>query len=727
MESCAPPDPKPPDISEASSPGPIGSERSLVTTPKNAMNGPNKTLAQLTTQAQKTELPTTSSPNEDAPRHQGVETPGGINVNQRVLLCSNVDLSLDYELIYEVMKRFGIVERIKMKIAAGERSFDCYTTFSNSSSANKACNELRGHSLNGSILKTKLFNYNNLNEEVYDFVPKATDRSGKIIRARNQPTFTWHVATYREGRQNLLRATESIQSKVGNIPPENFTVYGKNLLIKAGNSTQASLLSNFKPSESGNIQSITPHKTFNTLKGVVFSKDLYDFSEDEILERCPPSVYRVQKLRGINNTILLTFSSSYVPDHILINHVRIKVKKSRANPKQCHNCFEYGHIASDCNNDKRCYVCSSEHEEWDDICSLDRHCYHCKGSHSPNSRECPRRQFEQEIMEVANNQHISIGSAKRQVMGANKRGESTYASIIKQMKAPVNVRGPIQSKQGKSSNPQSATGSPAPINDDTKNQAEDNSSSAEMNFDCLPDLSAPNESKDACPGLASSNTPNDTNTINVELNSSAMPKKTQIDKDGFSMPSSKKRIRPASPKNKSHEIKTSNSFSILGDTPVVKKQAVSKELKYEKSTSNPKGYQYEEQACRPKVHRSSSHDSMENQCVSKKRILEPTKRTDSTIPGHSLNQCEYKEQACCPKVHRSSSHDSMENQSVSEKRTLDSTKRTETTIPGHSSHQKCEGNDSRKYRPSNNTIHSTKCGSSQSQNAKIGKRNNIFK
>ena len=187
---------------------------------------------------------------------------------------------------------------------------------------------------------------------MYDFIPKIQDRSSKTASQRIQPTLTWHVATYKEGRHNLLRATESIQSKVGNIPPENFTVYGKNLLIKAGNSTQASLLSNFKPSESGNIQTISPHKTFNTPNGVVFSKDLYNFSEEEILERCPPSVYRVQKLGGNNNTILLTFSSNYVPDHIMINHVRIKVKKSRANPKQCHNCFEYGHIASDCKNNK---------------------------------------------------------------------------------------------------------------------------------------------------------------------------------------------------------------------------------------------------------------------------------------------------------------------------------------------------------------------------------------
>ena len=57
----------------------------------------------------------------------------------------------------------------------------------------------------------------------YDFFPQLLDKSSKAKSAeRNQPIFTWYVATYKEGRDNMLRATESIQNKVGNIPPENF-------------------------------------------------------------------------------------------------------------------------------------------------------------------------------------------------------------------------------------------------------------------------------------------------------------------------------------------------------------------------------------------------------------------------------------------------------------------------------------------------------------------------
>ena len=98
--------------------------------------------------------------------------------------------------------------------------------------------------------------------------------------------------------------------------------YGRSILIKAGNSTQAMLLSKFKTPEHGNINRVTPHKTFNTCRGIIFSEDLYDFSEAEILDMCPGNVYEVRKLRGNNHTILLSFSSTSLPDTIFISHSR---------------------------------------------------------------------------------------------------------------------------------------------------------------------------------------------------------------------------------------------------------------------------------------------------------------------------------------------------------------------------------------------------------------------
>ena len=621
-----------------------------------------------------------------SPGRQGEQNTGGKNVNIRVLWLSNIVTSVDYQTLYEYLKPYGKIERMKLKLSSDRMSFDCYTTFEESVPANKAHVELNGQDLGGFTVRTKLFEIGNVSEDVYDFIPREAKaiNSGKAVR--NPPTLTWYVATLKESNHNMMRATEYIESKVGNIPEGNLKRYGKNILIKAGNEVQAMLLKNFKAPPNGYIEAVTPHKTFNTLKGVLYSKDLYEFEEEEILERCPPCVYQVRKLKGMNSAILLTFTSSYIPDTIRINHVNMKVKKFSQYPKQCHHCFEYGHIAKFCTNKKRCYICSTEHDEWNG-CDLDKFCFHCKGNHSPNYKHCPRHKFEQEILEVANNEYISVGSAKWKVMGANRHPDSSYAAIVKQMK-PQNTRHqhsttshrmkvnrihevppketPNQSQSHNkqlrlprpstqrvphhTSMPNLAGGSPVSpppattevcervIAKPKPQQLESNSASAEMDSESLPDLTAPKEI--SCPQPSHSVHPSDKKSVGVELKSSVttVAKKSEIKKDGFSTPSAKKRTRPASPKNKDYVIETSNSFSVLEITPMAKKQAVSKELKGEKSTLSPKAYQYVEQACRPKVHRSGIYNSKENQSASEAMKKEPLKKTDNAIPSHSSSQ-----------------------------------------------------------------------------------------
>ena len=651
-------------------------------------------MTQMTTSGTDKENPSDQSLNK-APGHQGVKASGGVNDDLRVLLCTNVDLSLDYEGMYEVLKRFGKVERIKMKLSSGNKHFDCYATFDDSNSANMASSNLKGHSLNDSILNTKLYNIRNLEDDVYDFVPKTLDESRETEKApKNKPTLTWHVATFKEGNNNMLKASEAIQKKVGNIPFENLKRYGKNILIKAGNATQATLLTHFKPSENGNVLTITPHKTFNTLKGVVFSRDLYDFSEEEILERCPPYVIQVKKLRGSNNTIWLTFSSKYLPDHIVINHSMIKVKKARSNPRQCHNCFEYGHILKHCKACKRCKVCSSEHDVWDNACTLNKHCYHCKGNHSPSSRECPRHLFEQEVMEVANNQYISIGSAKRQVMGANKHRESTYASVLGQMKKGANTRGASAPDRSKSRTLQDIQTPQTSFNKADKEQPK-SSMPSEMECESLPDLAAATVCENPSLEMGPSDRPNssskpyDAKSISIELTSSVVKvtQKTEKDKDGFAVPIARKRTRPVSPKKTASEIKTSNSFSGLEETPVPKKQAVSEELEGEKSTAIPK-------ASQPQVHTSGKTNSNEDQSVNVGAMApEPTKKGDKITSDSKAAAVEPSEKAA-----------------------------SKTSIP--SPVQKFYLNDPRRNKPSKMSTNQpiSKSGSSQPKHAKVGKK-----
>ena len=331
---------------------------------------------------------------------------------------------MDYETVYEKFRSFGIIQRIKMVFMRSCSTYDTYITFSDNVEATAAYNYL-SENASGFCRRFKLVSVSNLKDDTFDFIPDQfitiQERDERIL-----PLPTWHVASYKEGQENLIRGAESIQKKVGNIPRGNLKRYGRSLLIKAGNETQAALLTNFNPSLDSNIKSISPHKSFNTHKGIIYSKDLHYYEDWEILDKCPPFVHKAQKLKGDNHAILLTFTSDYIPDIINLEHTRIKVKKYYRRPTQCFKCFEYGHGYDNCKNTRKCAHCSGEHDHVEK-CTNTSYCFLCEGDHSPKSRNCPRFKFEQEVLDVANNQFISIGSAKQIVMGANKSPNSSYA------------------------------------------------------------------------------------------------------------------------------------------------------------------------------------------------------------------------------------------------------------------------------------------------------------
>ena len=225
------------------------------------------------------------------------------------------------------MKQHGRVEKIKLKSEYGGKSCESYVLFSSHEFANLAHKYLNGHNINEKTVRTKLFSENHISFGPQDFTPAEMDPDKPCRKVeRNLPDAKWYVAEYKSGN-NFMKATEWIKWKIGKIPDKNLKRYGKAVLIEADDDTRASLLANFKPPANGNIKSVTPHRSFNLIKGIVHSRDLYEFSEEEILERCPDNIYRVQKLRGTNNSILLFFSSGYLPEFISVCNSRLRVKK----------------------------------------------------------------------------------------------------------------------------------------------------------------------------------------------------------------------------------------------------------------------------------------------------------------------------------------------------------------------------------------------------------------
>ena len=146
-------------------------------------------------------------------------------------------------------------------------------------------------------------NIKNILDGASDFIPSKLGLVKEDVKPREPPSPMWFVAELKDS-VNRYVTIHNLQRKVGVFAEGNVKTYGKNLLLKAGDSSQV-MMSKFKPQSGRDIKNITPHKYSNTVKGIIFSSDLCEFEELEILALCPETVYAVKKLGGINDAILL--------------------------------------------------------------------------------------------------------------------------------------------------------------------------------------------------------------------------------------------------------------------------------------------------------------------------------------------------------------------------------------------------------------------------------------
>ena len=234
-------------------------------------------------------------------------------------------------------------------------------------------------------------------------------------------------------------------------------------------------------------------------------------------------------------------------------------------------------------------------------------------------------------MEVASNEKISIGSAKRQVMGANRDPNSSYASAIKNMKSSNTGRKSPQENRESRQNPAKSDTTPKRVPKTAKsNSPADVMSSCES----LPDLSEkhPAPSSDPVP-LTSEPGDDGAKSISVETKSSIITvTKKPASEDGFSLPAGRKRARPASPKSGNNDIKLTNSFSTLEKSPIGKKQAVSITKAPEAGDPKVSSSQPRAESCRPKTHTMKEMEAKPQPPV--KETLKG-KSDETKIPVHS--------------------------------------------------------------------------------------------
>ena len=167
---------------------------------------------------------------------------------------------------------------------------------------------------------------------------------------------------------------------------------------------------------------ITPHNKFNQSKGLIFVKefDIEDVEEFKTELQRSYNIIEIEaanfiKTRNSSQAFIITFGSEAPPYEIYIPGERSDtlVAPYHQRPMMCRNCQEYAHTAKWCSGDARCKRCAQEGHTHQECQAELPCCYHCQETHEAGSKECPKWQKEQKIIETVENKKVTFQRARQ--------------------------------------------------------------------------------------------------------------------------------------------------------------------------------------------------------------------------------------------------------------------------------------------------------------------------
>ena len=205
------------------------------------------------------------------------------------------------------------------------------------------------------------------------------------------------------------------------------------LLVEVGSKIHSDLL--LRSESIANVPiNVSPHRSLNSCRGVIYCAELSNDDEDYILENLRPqnvtAVKRIHVNRGqkATNLYILSFNKPALPKELKVGHLNVKVRLYLPNPLRCYRCQAYGHGSSRCTQNERCSKCGENHSS--SVCTSDEpKCLHCHGKHEASDRKCPTFLQEKEIVKVKHTDNISFYEARKKVTSTQG---PTYASAAKQ-------------------------------------------------------------------------------------------------------------------------------------------------------------------------------------------------------------------------------------------------------------------------------------------------------
>ena len=274
------------------------------------------------------------------------------NGDETILRIECLPLHWNYESIYHEFSVFGCVKEIRLRLAENSNSWQVWVFFSTHGEALNAFTKT-------SKKKSECQLVNKAPSNLDRYHPQVEDRNSVCLNVSRSPLpAMWLIVTTKEERTNLYNFRKLVRIKAGDLGNSNITRFGRNsFLVHAKSAAQATMLLNLRIDPDSVIKEIKPHYNFSYAKGVIFSRDLYELPDDEILDMCSENVWKIQKIPR-STMIVITFYNETLESHIVVDRERIPVRPYKQRPLQCYNCFGYGHASGRCTQNKVCGNCS---------------------------------------------------------------------------------------------------------------------------------------------------------------------------------------------------------------------------------------------------------------------------------------------------------------------------------------------------------------------------------
>jgi hypothetical protein len=212
---------------------------------------------------------------------------------------------------------------------------------------------------------------------------------------------------------------------------------------------------------------VQAHKTLNSSKGVVKSRELDTCTEEELVKGVEGVTHarRIYITRDGKKTAtrswVLTFDSPKPPTSLRVEYLELEVRPFVPNPMRCFNCQRFGHSKQFCRREAVCPQCGKAgHAE--EKCTASPRCPNCQGTHSAFSKECPKWREEKAILTHRAHHGGTFAEARAAVFPKGTSAAQTYAKAVQQGPKPqkavaqaINAKQsqPIPAKQSRVNSP----------------------------------------------------------------------------------------------------------------------------------------------------------------------------------------------------------------------------------------------------------------------------------